>query len=71
MLRTNLRNQKSCQKTKQNYYENLDLKDITVNKKFWAAVKSLFSNKIKSAENIFVDESGEIVRDEVEVANVF
>ena len=39
-------------KAKQNYYENLDLKDINDNKKFWATVKPLFSNKIKSAENI-------------------
>ena len=35
------------------YYENLDLKDINDNKKFWATVKPVFSNKIKSAENIF------------------
>ena len=31
----------------------------------------LFSNKIKSAENIHLDESGEIIRNEKEVANVF
>ena len=58
-------------KAKQNYYENLDLKDINDNKKFWATVKPLFSNKIKSAENIFLDELGEIIRNEVKVANVF
>ena len=57
-------------KTKGNYYENLDLKDINDNKKFWATVKSLFSNKIKSAENIFLDESGQIIRNEVK-ADVF
>ena len=37
-------------KAKGNYYENLDIKDINDNKKFWATVKPLFSNKIKSAE---------------------
>ena len=36
-----------------------------------ATVKPLFSNKIKSAENIYLDESGEIIRNEKEVANVF
>ena len=46
-------------KAKQNYYENLDLKDINNNKKFWATVKPLFSNKSKSAENIYLDESEE------------
>ena len=40
-------------KAKRTYYENLDSKDINDNKKFWATVKPLFSNKIKSAENIF------------------
>ena len=57
-------------KLKRNYYENLDVKDINDNKKFWATVKPLFSNKIKSAENIYQDESGEIIRNEKEVANV-
>ena len=58
-------------KAKRNYYENLDLNDINDNKKFWATVKPLFSNKIKSADYIFLDESGEIIRNEVKVANVF
>lgn len=40
-------------KAKRKYYENLDLKDFNDNKKFWAKVKPLFSNKKKSAENIF------------------
>ena len=34
-------------------------------------MKTLFSNKIKSADNIFLDESGEIIRNEVKVTNVF
>ena len=59
-------------KAKRNYYENLDLKDSNDNKRFWATVKPLlFSNKIKSAENIYLDESGEIIRNEKEVTNVF
>ena len=58
-------------KAKRNYYENLDLNDINDNKKFWVTVKPLFSNKIKSADNIFLDELEEIIRNEVKVANVF
>ena len=58
-------------KAKWNYYENLEFKDANDNKKFWATVKPLFSNKVKSAENIFLDESGKIIRNEVKVANVF
>ena len=58
-------------KDKQNSYENLHLTDINDNKNFWATVKPLFSNKIKSAENIFLDESGEVIINVVEAANVF
>ena len=56
-------------KAKRNHYENSDLKDINDNKKFWAIVKPLFSNKIKSAENIFLDEPGNITRNKIKVAN--
>ena len=38
-------------KAKRNYYENLDLNNVCNNKRFWATVKPLFSNKIKSTEN--------------------
>ena len=43
---------------KRNYYKNLDLKDITDSKKFWATTKPLFSNKIKSTEYITPEENG-------------
>ena len=58
-------------KTKRNHYKNLDLNDINDNKKFWTTVKPLFCNKIKSVENITLDENGKLVRDEKEVANIF
>ena len=48
-------------KTKRSHYENLDLKDITDCKKFWATVKPLFSNKIKSTEYITLEENGKII----------
>ena len=48
-------------KAKRSYYENLDLKDITDSKKFWATVKPLFSNKIKSTEYATVEENGKII----------
>ena len=43
------------------------LEYINDNKKFLATA----SNKIKSPENIFLDESEEIIRTEIKVANVF
>ena len=58
-------------KAKRNYYKNLDLKDVDDNKKLWATIKPLFSKKIKTAEDIFLDELGEIIKNEVKVANAF
>ena len=58
-------------KAKRNYYESLDLNNICDNRIFWATVKPLFSNKIKSVENIVLSENGVLIKDEEEIANVF
>ena len=84
LLRTKLRNQflrkynkqrdicvSRVEKAKRNYCKNLDLKNNNDNKKFWATIKPLFSSTIMSTENICLDKSGEIIRNEVKVANVF
>ena len=58
-------------KAKKNYYESLDLNNMCGNKEFWTTVKPLFSNKIKSVENIVLSENGVLIKDEEEVANIF
>ena len=58
-------------KAKRNYYESLDLNNVCDNKTFWATFKSLFSNKIKSVENIVLSENGVLIKDEEKVANIF
>ena len=58
-------------KAKRSYYQNLDLKDITDGKKFWATAKSLFSNKIKSTEYITLEENGKIISNDKELARIF
>ena len=52
-------------------YESLDLNNVCDNKTFWATVKPLFSNKIKSAENIVLSENGKLIKGEEEVVNIF
>ena len=47
-------------KAKRNFHENLDLDNIRDNKTFWPTVKPLFSNKIKSAENMVLSENGKL-----------
>ena len=39
-------------KTRRNYYENFELNNIYDNRKFWANVKPIYSNKIKSVNNL-------------------
>ena len=39
--------------------------------KFWTAVKPLFSNKIKSVENIVLSKNGVLIKDEEKVAIIF
>ena len=57
-------------KSKRSYYENLDLKKITDNKKFWSAVKPLF-NKIESTECINIQEDGKIIGNDKEITRIF
>ena len=61
----------SLRKAKRNYYKILYLDDINDDKTFWTTVRPLFCNKIKSVENITLDENGKLVRDEKELANIF
>ena len=54
-------------KAKRSYYKNLDLNDIIDSKTFWATVKPLFSNKIKST----LEENGKIISNDNEfVVNI-
>ena len=47
------------QKTKTDYYANLNENDLTDNKQFWRTVKPLLSDKIKSSEKITLVEQRE------------
>ena len=55
-------------KSKRNYYSNLNVKDITDNKKIWKTIKPLFSNKTKSAVSITLKDNNKIVDSQNEVA---
>ena len=45
-------------KLKDDYYTNLDEKDVVSNKQFWRTVKSLLSDKINSFEKVTLVEGG-------------
>ena len=53
---------------KRNYFNNLSLKEITDNKKFWKTVKPFLSNKEDFNKQITLIEGGEIISEDIEVA---
>ena len=57
-------------KERQKYYENLDLRKINDNKKFWSTVKPLMSNKGPNSQKISLKEGDKLVTDDIEIANV-
>ena len=56
--------------TKTNYFNNLNPKVITDNKKFWSAVKPLFSDKSKAMNTIVLYEKGKIRKNYKRVSEV-
>ena len=53
------------------FYNSLDLKNFTDNKKFWKNVHPLFSDKIKSQNKITLVENDRIIADDNELAQTF
>ena len=56
---------------KKSYYGNLDIKDITDNRKFWKTIKPLFSEKHFSNNKIILVEGEEIISDNMAIAKTF
>ena len=58
-------------KGKRNYLNNLSLKEITDNKKFWKTVKLFLSNKEDFHKQITLIEGWQIISEDIEVAEKF
>lgn len=57
-------------KEKQKFYNNLDMKLITDNRKFWTQVKPFFSDKTPSNNSIMLIENNDIISDNKKCAEV-
>ena len=57
-------------KVKDEYYSNLNEKDVTDNKMFWKIVKPFFSDKVTSSEKITLIEKDEIIGNDSDTARV-
>ena len=56
---------------KRDFYESLDEKRITDNKKFWKTVRPFFSNKGPDNDKITLIENDDLIKDDKETARIF
>ena len=59
---------KLLRKTKQDYFNNIDIKNVNNTKKFWKTIKTYFSNKGLNSNKIFLSETGRLTKDPVAIA---
>ena len=55
-------------KERKKFYANIDIRNVTDNKKFWQTVKPLFSEKSQNVQQITIIKDGEILSKKEEVA---
>ena len=55
---------------KKDYYKDLDIKNLTDNRKFWRSVKPLFNDKVKTSSTIVLMENNKIVSEDHVVATI-
>ena len=55
---------------KKEYFENLNVKDLPVNKEFWKTVKPYFSNKGLNSNKMIFKEKGELISDKKQLASI-
>ena len=56
--------------TKTDYFQKLNIKDLTDNKKFWKTVKAFFSNKGLNSNKLMLKEKDVVVSDEKALATL-
>ena len=52
------------------YFNNISIKNICDNKKFWRTIKPFFTDKNKSGNNIILTENDRIINDDQNIANI-
>ena len=57
-------------RTKKEYFQNLNVKDLQDNKKFWKTIKPYFSNRGLNSNKMLLKEKGELVSDDRQLASI-
>ena len=58
-------------KAKFDYYQNINLGNLTDNRKFWKTVKPIFSDKVQVNSSLTVIENGKMINKDSEIAKIF
>ena len=58
-------------RVKSDYYSDLNLGDLTDNRKFWKTVKPVFSNEIQTTSSITLIEDGKMITEDLQIAEIF
>ena len=61
---------KLLRQTKEKYFNDINVKSISDNKKFWKTIKPFFSDKDLNTNNMMLVENNEIVREEEIIASI-
>ena len=57
-------------RTKKEYFQNLNVNNLSDNKKFWKTIKPYFSHKGMNSNKIVLKEKGELISDEKQLASI-
>ena len=57
-------------KTKTEYFQKLNVKDLSDNRKFWKTIKPFFSNKGLNSNKLMLKENNRLITEEKELATV-
>ena len=60
-----------CSESKKRHFNNLDVKDVSENKKFWKTIKPFFTEKNKTTNNIILTENNQTVREDKANCQIF
>ena len=62
---------KLLRKAKFDYYQNINLGNLTDNRKFWKTVKPIFPDKIQVNSSLTLIENGKMISKDSEIAEIF
>ena len=61
---------KLIRKTKEDYFQNSNIRDLSDNRKFWKTIKPYFTNKGLNSNKLLVEEKGNLVSNEKQLATI-